>query len=540
MPKRDVAIEILAPTQGLHYELGPSFIQLRSTPYCLDANTYYGVVQKEYGTTLFATGGTGTGHVLTSPANLIFEALFGASRIIEVFNASGIHKYSSGTDVFISDGQVSTGAYTDFWSACMHNDELIYANGVDTIQAKLAYSSTGTNLGGVTTAANAAHVVVSFANHLNVYNTVESGNPCYKRVRWTKVGLLGHTSTDWTGGTAGFVDLMDMEGNLITAEKLGNAGVAIYGENSIHMQEWVGGTDVYRFTKMVTNLGTPSPRGVVADDVTHYFIGRDNVYKYQGGRDITPIGDAIKAQYVADISQANISYSYIDYVKDNDELRVYLPTGTNTYPDICYVYKVKDDAWFKLNRPYTCKGKVYEAPSGVTIGELVGAIGAQNWKFGDYLVRAGAALSLFGDQSGRVVKADKTVYSISNSGTQAAQTFVFTTKDISSIGDIDPFVKNRYNLTSYMDNATRWYEVKFEAKGNGSMYADYSPDAGANWYSCNPAYVTLTPEWDTYTFEIDYVGTHIMFRIRNSTLNEIVHMRYMKTRFIVGSEASWH
>jgi hypothetical protein len=536
MPKRDVAIEILSPTQGLHYELGSSFIQLRSTPNCLDANAYYGVVQKEYGTTIFATGGTGTGHILTVPANFIYEAMFGSDRVIEVFNNTGIHKYSSGTDAFVLDGQVCTGTFTDFWSVCMHNDEMVFVNAVTTMQVKLAYNSTGTNLGGVTTAANAAHTVISFANHLNVYNTVESGNPCYKRVRWTKVGLLGHTSTDWTSGTAGFVDLMDMEGNLITAAKMGNAGVAIYGENSIHVQEWVGGTDVYRFTKMLTNVGTPCPRGVVANDMIHYFIGRDNIYSYQGGRDIKAIGDAIKSKYIEDISQANIDYAFIDYVKENDEVRVYIPTGTDTYPTICYIYKVNDDSWYRLSRPYTCVGKVTEAPSGVTIGELLGDIGAQNWKFGDYMVRAGASLTVFGDQSGRVIQKSNMVYSISNSGTQSAQTFVFDTKDISSVGDIDPFVRDRYNLTSYMDNKSRWYEVKIEAKGSGSMYVEYSTDAGANWTACNPAYATLTPEWYMYIFEIDEASENVMLRIKNSGINEVVHVRFIKTRFIVGSE----
>ena len=536
MPKRDVAIEILSPTQGIHKELGESFIDKRSTPYCLDANAYYGVVQKDYGTTIFATGGIGTGALLVAPANFIYEANFGAANVIEVFTHTGMLKYSSGTDAFVVDGQTYTGTFSDFWSACMHNDNMIYVNPVTTMQVKLAYNSTGTNMGGVTTAANKAAVVLSFANHLNVYNTVESGNACYKRVRWSQSGALGFTSTDWTGGTAGFVDLMDMEGVLQTAVPLGNAGVAIYGDNSIHMQEWVGGSDVYRFTKMITNIGTPCPRGVVANDVTQYMIGRDNIYRYQGGRDLTPIGDPIKQQYIEDLSQANIEFAFIDYYKDFNEVRVYIPLGSDTFPSICYVYKVQDEAWFRLTRPYGCVGKVTNQSSGITIGELIGDIGAQNWKFGDYLIRSGAKLTLLGDASGHIVKMDKTVYSISNAGTQTAQTFVFNTKDISSIGDTDPLVKSKYNLTSYMDNKSRWYSVKVEAKGSGSMYVDYSEDAGLNWVSCNPDYTALTPNWKLYEFEIDTAKEHIMVRVRNSGLNEVVHIRYFKVHFIVGSE----
>lgn len=535
MPKRDVAIEILSPTQGLHKELGESFIDKRSTPHCLDVNGYYGMIQKEYGTTLFATA---SGAVLGAPANFIYEAIFGSDRIIEAFTHTGVYKYSSGSDVFVNDGQTYVGTYTDYWSACMHNEEFIFANLINTMQVKATYLSTSTNMGGVTTAASKCAVVLSFANHLNCYNTVESGTSCYKRVRWSDVGTLAHTSVDWTGGTAGFLDLMDMEGNLQCALKIGNAGVAIYGERSIHMQEWIGGTEVYRFTKMITNIGTPCRRGVVANDITHYFIGRDNVYAYQGGRDLKPIGDSIKAEYISDISQANIDFAFIDYVKDDDEVRIYIPVGSDTYPSICYVYKVNDNAWYRLARPYTCVGKVTEAPSGLTIGELLGDIGAQNWRFGDYVVRAGAGLTLLGDQTGHIVKMDKTVYSISNAGTQQAQTMIFDTKDLSSIGDVDPLVKSRYDLSMYMDNKTRWYELKVEARGSGDMYVEYSTDAGNNWVACNPVMYSLTPDWHMYFFEIDTASERIMLRVRNSGLNEVVHVRYIKAKFIIGSEGS--
>jgi hypothetical protein len=516
--------------------LGESFINLRSTPNVLDGCAYYGMVQKDYGTTLFATG---TGAALGVPINLIYEADFGDDKVVEVFTHTSMYKYTSSGNTFVVDSPVATytGTFTDFWSACMHNNDLIYSNGVDLIQAKLTYNSTGTTMASVVASSYKANVVVSFANHLNIYRTTENGVESPKRVRWTQVGALGLTGTDWTAGTAGFVDITDMEGSIITAEKIGNAGVAIYGENSIHMQEWVGGTDVYRFTKMITNLGTPCRRGVIANDTTHYMLGRDNVYMYNGGRDLTPIGDAIKPQYVADISQANIGYSFLDYIKAEDELRVYIPTGTSTQPDVCYVCKIKDNyAWYKANRDYTAKGMVTDRPSGLTIGELVGDIGAQNWKFGDYTVSPGAKLNLLADASGYVVKMDKTVYSLSVGGTQVAQTFIFDTKDISSINDVDPLVKNRYNLSQYMDNQTRWYLVKIEAKGSGSMYVEYSTDAGSSWSACNPAYASLTPEWAMYLFEVDTTSTRFMIRIKNSATNEVVHVRYMKVQFIPGSE----
>ena len=531
--RRNVAIEIIAPTDGLETRLTPSMIPIRNTPNVSNCNAYYGLVQKDYGTSLFATGASST---LGAPTNLIYEANFGANSVLEVFTHTGMLKYTSGADTYVVDGQSYSGTFTDMWSACIHNDALIFSNAVNLVQAKTAYDSTGDVMAGVATSSYKAVAVVSFANHLNFYRTTEAGVESRKRVRWSKAGLLGYTGTDWTAGTANFVDLIDMEGSLQTAERLGNNAVVVYGEGSIHLQEWVGGSDVYRFTKMIVNKGIPSRRGVIANGTVHYVLTRDNIYEYYGGRDLKPIGDAIKAEYVTTINNSALAYAFMDFLPDESELRVYVPTGTSTQPDTCYICKVADNySWFKDTRHHTSRG-VFSRPSGLTIGELTGNIGAQNWKFGDLSIAAGAVTNLSGEASGRIVKRDKTVYSISESGVSIPQTFVFDTKDISSVNDIDPLIKDKYELTEYMDNQSRWLQVKVEAKGAGSMCLQYSTDEGVNFAEFPDSPFTLSANWSMHLADVDVASEKFTVRVSNTGTNEVVFLRYIKAQFVPGGK----
>ena len=525
MSRRQVAIEIFSPTEGIHRELPSSMITARSTPSCT-ADSYYGAVQKDYGTTLFATG------TLGAPSNLIFEADFPAQTVLEVFTHTNMKSYSAGT--YANDGQTYTGTFTDYWNACMHNAVMVYGNGKDLVQYKPAYNSTGTQMGGVSSGSYMALGFVSFKDHLNLYHTTEGGTACPKRVRWTKVGLLSYATADWGTGTAGFLDLQDMDGNLLAAGKLGNGAVAIYAENSVHIQEWVGGNDVYRFTKVLSNLDIPTRRCFVANDSVHYLLTRDGVYEYAGGRDIKCISDPIESDFVGVINSSNMSRAFMQFRKHDNELRVYVPTGTSTNPDTCYICKVKDNySWFRGPGEYTAAGQS-QRPSAVTIGDLVGAIGAQNWTFGEMAVKAGAVTPLLADPSGRVVQADKTVYSLSATGATIPQTFIFDTKDISSIKDIDPLIQKRYNLTEYMDNQSRWLQCQVEAKGYGSLYLQYSLDEGNSWTGFDESPKTLTSNWDMYYFDVDRVSPKLRIRLSNTATNEVVHCRYVKVEFVPG------
>jgi hypothetical protein len=538
MPERKIPIEVISPTQGVHLELPASIIEPRSLPNARNANTYFGVLQKEYGTSLLTTSAKG---VVTLPPSLIFEAPFPANTTLQVFNNTAMYQYAANTCT--NDGQVYTGAFTDIWQACMHfgsaaGVELWFTNGKDPIQYKAAYNSTGTTEAGALAAGTyKAYAIQSFKEHLNIYRTIEAGVECPQRIRWTKVGLLGHNASDWSTGGSGFLDLADAEGDILSAAPLGPGLMSIYTEGSIHSQRWVGGTDIYRFDKVISGVTVPTRRCVAVNEATHYVLLRDGVYEYIGSSPMKKISSAVDQWFKTLVNPNTFNTSFLQYVKEDDELRVYVPEGSATLPNKCYVCKLADSyAWFKLDRNYTCCGKS-SRPSALTIGDLVGNIGAQDWKFGDTIATAGVNIHVLGDYTGHLVKMDKTLYSISEAGTSIPQTFVIDSKDFTSIKDVDPLTKDRYDLSEYMDNQSRWVGVTYELKGQGSVLPQYSVDAGNSWDNFPEGPKDLSTQWTMVNWDVDVANKSFMLRLTNTGTNESVHVGYWKVEFVPGSAA---
>ena len=538
MPRRKIAIEILAPIEGIETRLSGSMIPVRNVPTVRNCNAYYGIIHKAFGTSLLVSSTATTPGAV--PINHIYEAVFPGATTLQVFNHTGMYKYTSVASGFANDGQVYTGTFTDRWHVCMHNNDMFYTNGVDLIQRKAAYNTTGANAVSVVTGSYKAYALVSFADHLIAYHTTEAGTQCRKRARWTKVGLLAHNGDDWTTGTAGFLDIQDGEGSLLTAEPLGGGAVVVYFEGSIHLQEWVGGSVVYRFTKMVTGLDIPNRRCVARNDAIHYVMTRENIYEYRGGREFIPIGDAIKNTYVNEMNSSAMDTAYMQFIKEDNELRIYIPTAASTMPDTCFICKIGDgNKWFKAERPYTANGTT-SRPAALTIGELVGNIGAQTWKFGDVFVNAEAPTYLLGDTTGNVVKMDKAVYSISVGGTSQAQTFEFPTKDLSASGDVDPEYSGQgkyFDKSEYASHKSRWLSIKAECAGEGSVTAWYSVDGSRSWIQCPEGAKTVTSEWEPYIWDVDITSELFAAKFVNSGTNEVIQIRFVKVEFVPGAEA---
>lgn len=532
MPKRHRTVEVYAPTLGIKSDAPTDLLDVRAMPFGNVQNNkcYYGLNQKEYGTSLYATGMASV--VLGAPTRL-YEAQFPNSSILQVHTPGNVYKYSSGIDGFVSDGQTFTGTYKDFWTGVMHNDAYVYSNGINPIQVKSSFSATGTNMASaVSPTTYSAWALLSMRDHLLIYHTIENGTEFYKRVRWSKKGVLTYAAgtTDFASGVAGGVDVQDCEGEIKTAVPLAG-GAAVYSERSIHYQYWVGSDEVWRFQKTIPGIGTPSRRGVVSYADVNYFLSSDNVYSYGGGSSLNPIGNSVKQAMFSEINQQAIGTSFVDFDPRENELLVYVPTGTATQPNICWVYRVVDDAWTRKLREHSSVGRFSRA-SGLTIGELVGDIGAQTWTFGEAINRIDAGIKIFGDPSGRVVKHDITRYSLSQTGTNIAQTFVYETPDITGNKAFDPLDGDKEEFVTV--NA-RWQRLWLNVAGNGTAYVGYSTDGGASFVPYAQSPITLVVAGTTHQLDVDASNPFFRTRVTNTGLNEFIAIEYAKLDFIPGA-----
>ncbi len=538
MPKRHRSLDIYAPVLGIKSDAPTNLLDARAQSTGQNFKCYFGVSQKEYGTSLYATG---AGSVLSQQPGFIYDARFPNSTILQVITPSNVYKYTNGADSFVNDGQTFVGTYSDFWSGVMHNNNFIYSNGVDPIQVKTAFSATGTNLASALSPTTyKAWSVVSLKDHLCLYHTFENVVENFKRVQWTIKGplTLSAGTTDFDSGTAGAIDLQDAEGEIKCAVPLG-AGAAVYAEHSIHIQTWVGGDEIFQFDKVSPNIGVPGRRCVFSYSDINYLLSHNNVFAFDGGS-LNPIGDPIKRALFSEVNQANIDTSFLDYDPLENELLVYVPTGTATQPDVCWVYRITDDSWARKLRNHSCAGR-FSRRSGLTIGELVGNIGAQNWNFGEALVRVDSEVKLYGDPSGRVVKHDIARYSVSVSGTDTAQTYMIQTPDIvgnsvrGDFGQTRPKDPIEGDYVEYTTTYQRWQRLTVEAYGTGQASFSYSTDRGNTFTQFSQSPITLVNNGTSHFLDMDVSSPFIRIKAINTGQNEFIGLRYMKLDFLPGS-----
>lgn len=528
--KRRQTIEAYAPVLGIKTDMPPELLDVRAQPTGQNFKCYYGINQKEYGTTLFATG---VAAVVSGVPTMIFAATFpGAVSVLQVMTPSNVFIYTGGADSFVNDGQSFSGTYNDYWTATLFADRLFYTNGVDPIQMKSSYSATGTNLpSAVSPTTFNAWCLQGLNGFLNLYHTFENGTEYYKRVRWSAQAPLTYAAgtADFSSGVAGAQDIDDGEGALQTALPLAG-GMALYFENSIHFQNFVGGDAVFNFQKMIPGIGIPGRRCAFGYQEVNYLLTYHNIYRYFGGYYLDPIGDPINKAIFGELNQQYINTSFIDFDKRDGELLINIPTGTATSPNVCWVYRVADKTWARKLREHSSAG-VFQLQSGLTIGELLGNIGVQNFRFGEAANQVSAAIKLFGDPSGRIVQHDIAAFSLSQTGTATAQAYIYESPDLTGNKAVDP---QDGSVGEFVMTTQRWQRISLEMHGNGSAHVWTSTDRGQSFQELDQSPVALITTGTQHFLDIDCNSPFIRVRVTNSGLDEFVGVRYLKLDFVPG------
>ena len=428
-----------------------------------------------------------------------------------------------------------TGTASNLFSVAFLNDTMLITNGVNQPKKYLGTAATGlqtldTNLavGAITT----SEIVITAKDHVVFMNNTENGGDAPARASWSNIGKID----DYTGGTAGYQDLTDDESWIIAAEQLSSNTWAIYKERSIIVMEWVGGQTPFRFTTMVKGQTCAGKSCVLNVDGIHYVIGLRDLYKYVGDKTVTRFDTKIKRDFFNSVNYTYFLRSFILYIESEDEIQFWIPTASD-YPDDIYCLDRVLEVWYKKTRTMTGWGN-YQSAASLTIGDLVGTIGDQNFTFGSTITKTNTPIFLLGDSSGYVYQLSKTTYNNNGSAiTNEFQTpdFVYPTRKgiqaskdgtLSSIG-------GEYEAMTFRVN-----QLLYEAKGQ-SIETHWSDDGGLTWNPTQGAgtYIqALTTVYDLYQQDMDAVVRKIRFRFKNSIASSSFTMRYYGFRYILRSD----
>jgi len=434
---------------------------------------------------------------LTDFDAVISVSLFANASLTEalVLHLDDVRAYSPLTgddDDFAEFAMIRDLTQTDQWAVISNRKALFKYTGSGQAEALISTYPAGV------TSLYANHIL-AFKGHLHLFDVTENGNRYPTRARWSDT----HDPADFLNGNASYQDLTGADW-IQAAVLMGADHLCVLKSGSLWIGYATGDSDVFRFEVQVPGLGALAGRtakwlrnGVV-------FLGWDDVYRFDGSS-WESIGRPIRKELfrVLDVAQADRAYAVV-----HDERKEYwlvVPRVGNTYPDTAFVWNFELQRWTgRYEFPdYLCAASDYQRQDNVTIGDLVGTIGDQDWTFGDKIGTQEAPVLVVADTSGYVYQYDLRQYNDDADGDNTAIDGWFDTKD--------------FMFTALK---TRQLIVRLDVyhEPPSTLSVSYSTDQGAHWTSLGSG--TATDGRTPTVFYVNVDCRMIRFRFRNNSNNE--------------------
>lgn len=401
-----------------------------------------------------------------------------------------------------------TGNLNNRFSVGVYQDTLLITNGKDNpsqVNSSLVHLTLtlSLNSGAVTT----TQVILPFKDHILYMCNTENGANVPQRVTWTNIG----TTTDLIDGTAGYQDLIDDPSFIIGAALLNEDQAIVYKENSIVCCTWIGGQNPFRFDTLDSTIGALSKDLIVNVEGIHVVFGPSFIYSFDGNPPVKPLDVNINKYVYNLLNLTCIQTNFAQYISSDREVQFWLTT-TGTNPTDGWCFNIVDGTFYRKSRSITGSGELVSQIE-LTIGDLIGTIGQQNFTFGSTLIQANSLIETVGDVNGLVYQVSK-LYSDNNG---IAFTREYQTPDFVLPDQAD-----------YENNFMRVKQFVFEAYG-GQVTVEYSNDGGASWNPCqgnSTNTVTLTSTYQYYQLFFEVTVKVIRFRFTDTTIGNNYRVRY--------------
>lgn len=319
----------------------------------------------------------------------------------------------------------------------------------------------------------------TYSNMLLMGYTIESGNACPTRFRWS----VPNNPLDHSGTGSGYSDLVDTP-DWLTAIIQFRDKIYVIKERSIWEMVWVGGTVYFLPALKLDGVGSAAPNSIISLGEDIIFYGNDDIYLYDGVTLKGIGGSLFSILYDTEkkiVASAFINRAVAVYVEELKEYWLALPTtGENT--SILLKYNFDNESWIPKEIEVTALG-YYSISVKPLWRELTGAWAAQTWIWMDRFLPAGAPTTLIGVPDGTVYEDDRI--------TRDQSYAVFETKDWA------------------FAHGQRWREIHFEAR-KGAFSLSYSLDQGVTWSI--PVNYTSSDEFVTYVLFLNSTSKSLRLR----------------------------
>ncbi|SRR6266851_7319988 len=395
------------------------------------------------------------------------------------------------------------------------NNWVIFSNGVDPVSYYL--NGLVKSVPGLPSPTTCFAIAV-FHSMLLLLNTIETGTHRPARVRASDAG----DPTNWTTGISAIYDLLDTEDAILDAQPLG-PWLIIYRDSSIMRSRYLGVlNEILFFEYMVQTEGVQSQGSVADVGGEHIVVGKFNVYSYEGGYKLTPVGAPIFNNFLAATGDLNSPAKltvYTQWVPDINEVWLVYPADISTVPNKLLRMKLSTKAWSERFLADTTLASMAFLPVAVVLWPT--AVG--NWNDPRWTLTWGS--TSFTKNAASILLCP------SGAGGGTRQLMLYDYSTPTDNGVVIPWSVTTKQLGDGRQY-NRWERAVILAQGNG-VKVEFSQDTGLTWTTLGTLNFGTT-DVSVKQQHIDTVSTSLMLRLRGT--DPTFDLRYIDIDAVAESE----
>jgi len=476
IPTKTKIYPIYSPARGLVLNIPGPFLDPRATPDCQNVRFYDNIVEKRtgYPSTIYA-GGTITG----TPIKLYTYTKEDGTDYEILATTSNIYKRTTGDWASIKDSLTNT-VDSRVTMCTMHKSGAFYLCYASNETAPRKWDGTTDSAIAETTTFK-PKIMLPYQFRLLMFNVEVSGTDYPITFKY----CVANDFEDWDGTGSGSRNMVQGAGSQIMNAIAIKDYVGVYKDKSISVLDYVGGSSIFATAVHVDGIGLLAQDAIINLGTSHIFLGSDyNIYEWNGGWELIPIGNPIKKYIKDNIYKTNKLRCFAVANYEKTEAHFFIPIGTDDYPTRFLTYNWTDKTW-ALNTCASCSG-------------------------GGNLNTSGVEKSMIALSAGTVHNYD---YSSLNDGSTAINSY-FTTPDIT----ID---KEEYKI-----KRKDFRNVYVDAKGNNlSMY--YSTNEGSTYSTVDTDALDSTTIYNLHDFNFANAARNIRFKFANAASSESYSVRFV-------------
>ncbi|GAG75302.1 unnamed protein product, partial [marine sediment metagenome] len=173
-------------------------------------------------------------------------------------------------------------------------------------------------------------IMLPYQYRLLMFNYDDDGKDMPINFRY----CVANNMDDWDGTGSGARSMVQGAGSQIMNAVAIKDYVGVYKDKSISVLDYVGGSSIFATSVHIDGIGLLTQDAIVNLGTSHIFLGSDyNIYEWNGGWELIPIGNAIKNYIKDNIYETNKSRCFAVPNYERTEAHFFIPIDTDNSPD---------------------------------------------------------------------------------------------------------------------------------------------------------------------------------------------------------------